>query len=82
MFFKRQTTLKDVKAGSVYRRVHPDNVIETAKVLSVAEDCLGIPHVHFRVCFERSDHRRKFLEDARVLALESFAQQYCGQAGL
>lgn len=82
MFFKRHISLKHVRAGSVYRRVHPDNIVETARVLSVGKDFFGIPHVRFRVCFERSDHRRRFLEDARVLALESFAQQYGEQAGL
>ncbi len=78
MFFKRHRVPDDVKAGSVFRRIHRDNMVETARVLSVAEDCFGIPHVRFRVCYERPN--RMFLEDARVLALESFARQYCGQA--
>jgi uncharacterized protein YutD len=44
----------------------------------VGDDCFGIPHVRFKVRFERPN--RKFLEDARVLALESFAQHYCQHA--
>ncbi|MEE9140716.1 MAG: hypothetical protein V3U18_08075 [Alphaproteobacteria bacterium] len=78
MFFRRHTLLKDVKAGSVYRKVHRDNIVETARVVSVGEDCFGIPHVRFKLCYERPN--RMFLEDARVLALESFAQHYCGRA--
>jgi hypothetical protein len=34
--------------------------------------------VRFKLCYERPN--RMFLEDARVLALESFAQHYCGRA--
>lgn len=78
MFFKRQTQTQDVKAGSVYRRVHRDNIVQIAKVVSVGKDCYGIPHVHFRLCYERPN--RMFLEDARILALESFTREYCGQA--
>lgn len=78
MFLKRYRMANDVKAGSVFRRVRRDNMIETARVLSVGEDCLGIPHVRFQVCFERPN--RTFLKDARVLALESFARHYCGHA--
>ena len=79
MLFKRHDPAKDVKTGAIYRRVHHDNIVETAEVLSIGEDSLGIPHVRFRVCFERPP--RTFLEDARVLALESFTRQYGGPVG-
>jgi hypothetical protein len=75
---KRQNGFDDVKAGSVYHRVHSGDIVETATVLSVGEDSFGIPHVRFQICIERPN--RKFLEDARVLALESFAEHYCQQA--
>jgi hypothetical protein len=75
---KRHTETGDVKAGSVYQKSHSGEIVEVATVLSVGEDSSGIPHVRFKVCFERPN--RKFLEDARVLALESFAQQYCQHA--
>lgn len=71
---KRHAAVGDIKAGSVYQRVHSGSIVETATVVSVGEDSFGIPHVRFQVCFERPN--RKFLEDARVLALESFADQY------
>ena len=72
---KRNTAAGDVKAGAVYRRTYRGNIVETAKVISIDEDSFGIPHLRFKVCFERPD--RKFLEDARVLALETFTRQYC-----
>ena len=75
---KRQAEAGHVKAGSVYQKAHSGDIVEIATVLSVGEDCFGIPHVRFKVRFERPN--RKFLEDARVLALESFAEQYCQQA--
>ena len=75
MLKKRHSETGDVKVGSVYQRVHTGEIVETATVLSVGKDSFGIPHVRFNVCFERPN--RKFLEDARVLALESFAQYYC-----
>lgn len=74
---RRATESGHVKAGSVYQRIHSGDIVETATVLSVGEDSFGIPHVRFQVCFERPN--RKFLEDARVLALESFAEHYCQQ---
>jgi len=74
---KRHAGVGDVKAGSVYQRVHSGDIVETATVLSVGEDSFGIPHVRFQICIERPN--RKFLEDARVLALESFAEHYCRQ---
>jgi hypothetical protein len=75
---KRQAVAENVKAGSVYQKTHSGDIVEIATVLSVGEDCFGIPHVRFKVRFERPN--RKFLEDARVLALESFAQHYCQHA--
>ena len=80
MFFKKRqnTETGDVKAGSVYQRPHDGGIVEIATVLSVGDDSYGIPHVRFKVCFERPN--RRFLEDARVLALESFAEQYCQHA--
>lgn len=71
---KRHAATGDIKAGSVYQKVHNGSIVETATVLSVGEDSFGIPHVRYQVCFERPN--RKFLEDARVLALESFAEHY------
>ncbi len=64
-----------VREGAVFRRVHPDQLVEKARVLSVAPGPMGIPHVRFAVSFERA--RFAFFEDGpRVLALSSFTEFY------
>ena len=75
LIIRRNTATGDVKAGAVYRKTYRGNIVETAKVISSGEDSFGIPHVRVNVCCERPD--RKFLEYARVLALESFTRTYC-----
>ena len=69
-----------MRAGAVFRRVHPaNNMVETAQVVSIGEDSYGIPHVRFRLRYARPN--RTFLEDSRVLALESFTRLYGGHPG-
>jgi hypothetical protein len=64
-----------VREGAVFRRVHPDQMVEKARVLSVGPGPMGIPHVRFAVSFERA--RFAFFEDGpRVLALASFTEFY------
>lgn len=59
----------------MFRRVHSDQLVEKARVLSVAPGPKGIPHVRFAVSFERA--RFHFFEDGpRVLALSSFTEFY------
>ena len=71
-----RTTRQDtVRVGAVFRRVHADQMVEKARVISVAPGPCGIPHVRFAVSFERS--RFAFFEDGpRVLALSSFTEFY------
>ncbi len=75
MFFKRGKKLEYVRAGSTFRRIHDDTMIETATVLSVATDSFGIPHVQFQVTFRRPN-RNFFDGGARMLALKSFAEHF------
>ena len=75
MFFKRGRKLEYVRAGSTFRKVHDDTMVETATILSVATDSFGIPHVQFQVTFRRPN-RNFFDGGARMLALKSFAQHY------
>jgi hypothetical protein len=64
-----------VRVGAVFRRVHPDQMVEKARVISVAPGPCGIPHVRFAVSFERA--RFACFEDGpRVLALSSFTEFY------
>ncbi|MGH6947390.1 MAG: hypothetical protein ACREDZ_08685 [Kiloniellales bacterium] len=73
--FKPAKNQDDVKVGSVYRKVCPGNVVETAKVIGVRQDSLGIPHVHYSLVIERS--QIESLEETRTLGLTSFTEQFC-----
>jgi hypothetical protein len=73
--FKRDPDLDVIRAGSVYRRVRRDNTVETATVLAIHDDSLGIPHVRYRVSIGRADNYI-FEEGPRVLSLFGFAEYY------
>ena len=67
--------LPEIKPGDRFRRVHPDQTVETALVLAIQQGPIGIPHVRFSVHFERS--RFSFFDDGpRTLALAIFADHY------
>ena len=72
-FFRRRSQAEpspEVKPGDSYCRHHGDRVTETATVLNLCSDLLGIPHVRFNVAFDRTDAGR-FEGGLRILALES-----------
>ncbi len=72
---RRMNPAEQVQPGVTFRFVHPNHLIETAKVLSVGADRYGIPHVQYQVRFQRSN-RSVFEESRRMLALSSFADRY------
>ena len=63
-----------VKVGAVFRNIRRDNIIETAKVLDIVQDSMGVPHVHYKVSIG-SAHQECF-EEQRTLGLESFAERF------
>ncbi len=65
-----------VAVGAKFERVHPDRTVETAKVLSVLKDPLGIPHVRYAVTIKKPLRTNSFREGPRLLALEAFSQAY------
>jgi len=65
----------DIALGAVFRKVRPDNFIETAKVLALTADRFGIPHVRFDVSFESPSHRRQ-AEGVRMLSVETFTEHF------
>jgi hypothetical protein len=74
--FARKTPAADtIRTGAVYRRVRPDRTVETAKVIAIGNDALGIPHVRYEVVFGRPD-RAPLAEGPRILALQRFAETY------
>lgn len=73
-WFRPSPRRQEVKVGSVFRNVRPGNIIETAKVLDIAPDSMGVPHVHFSVSIH-SAHQQCF-EEQRTLGLATFAERF------
>lgn len=65
---------QEVKVGSEFRKVRRGNIIEIAKVLDIAPDSMGVPHVHYRVSIQ-SAHQECF-EEQRTLGLTSFTERF------
>lgn len=65
-----------IEVGEQFQRVHPDRTVETAKVLSVLKDPLGIPHVRYAVTIKKPLRTKSFREGPRLLALEAFSRAY------
>ena len=65
----------DVKPGESFRRRQETQLVETATVLGLREDLLGIPHVQFKIAIECSD-ANCFEEASRILAVEAFLKAY------
>lgn len=84
MFWKdsKKDLLDAVQEGAFFKREHSNNLTETVRVLSVAKDTFGIPHVKYEVRFERSQEKGRAFEGPRVLALSVFADHYrhCAEA--
>ena len=77
-FFRRPGTgveLPDLKPGDLYRRPRRDRVAETATVLTLCADPVGIPHVRFNVAFDHVESGR-IESGMRILALRAFCEAY------
>ena len=72
--FKHTASKTEVKVGSVFQNIRRNNIIETAKVLDIVPDSLGVPHVHYQVSVH-SAHQECF-EEQRTLGMESFAERF------
>lgn len=73
-WFRQPARTDKIKVGCVYQRAHEGNIVETAKVIDVGRDALGIPHVTYEVSVERA--RLAKYEERRTLGLESFAERF------
>ncbi len=69
----------DVTPGAVFRHETRDRAVETAEVIDLPRDGIGIAHVRFRVRISRGD--AVFVDEERVLALESFRARFGAGAG-
>jgi len=76
MFFrrrlKREPVAPRIEEGALYRRFSRGQGVETARVIAVGPDLMGIPHVRFWVRHELSDAS----DDLRTLALSAFTELF------
>lgn len=63
-----------VQIGNVYRRFGRGSVVETARVLDVGRDRMGIPHVRFELHVTRGSSVPT--TESRTLALDVFLNRY------
>lgn len=74
--FRDQHKAPEVRSGAVFRHNGPGQLIETAKVIQVQRDALGIPHVRFDVMFEQARDERANFKERRTLNLATFATRF------
>ena len=66
----------NVQPGALYRHSDSGNVIETAQVIEVGPDTMGIPHVRYKVLVERSRESHTRFEAVRTLNLRTFSSHF------
>lgn len=71
---RRRKTQVDI--GAQFERVFRDRTVETAKVISVMKDSVGIPHVRYSLTIKKPQRTLPFREESRLLALEAFSEAY------
>lgn len=64
----------DIEVGAAYRRLGTGSVVEIARVLEIAADKMGIPHVRFQLHVARGSALPT--TENRTLALEVFQSRY------
>ena len=74
MRFRRETLPPpDLSLGASFCRSRGSDIVETAKIIAVTADSLGIPHVRFSL---RIAGRTEVAEEQRTLALDWFTTLY------
>lgn len=73
-WFKSGSSPDEVKVGAEFRKVRRGNIVEIAKVLEIAPDSMGVPHVHYKVSIQSAHH--ECFEEQRTLGLASFAERF------
>ena len=69
-----------IEPGAVYRRVRPNNLVETARVLAVTTDNVGIPHVRVDIRVD-GPHYARISQGQRLLSLDAFAADFTERVG-
>jgi len=75
MFVQRGSAVEYITAGSAYRKVRSDKMVETAEVRSVYTDGTGIPHIRFDVVLEKP-HWPTYRDGPRALAVKTFFESF------
>ena len=73
-WFKIDRTRPEVKAGAIFRCRLPSQVIETAEVIEVGPDAMGVPHVKYNLVV--AGGTISSFAEMRTLGLETFANRY------
>jgi hypothetical protein len=73
-FTMRRSNRENVRPGDLFRR-RGEHHAETATVLDLSQDPVGIPHVRFTLAIEGPDAGRYDMS-SRTLALHSFMDAY------
>jgi len=68
------TEPNDLRAGAVFARMTETQITETARVLGLTEDDVGIPHVRYASRLHRAN--RTLDQGQRTLALLSFLSRF------
>ncbi len=74
MLWRRKESV-EVPVGARFRRGACNHVLELAEVVAVGRDGAGIPHVQYKVQFQRLNDHQPAVEK-RTLALSAFTRLY------
>jgi hypothetical protein len=74
-FVKKNGYEPELEPGATFRNIRAGNFVETAKVLAITKDGLGIPHVRYDVTLD-TPSKIRLVEGRRILSLASFTQQF------
>lgn len=70
----RRLKVSDIEAGSTFRSQATNGVVETARVLSIMPDRMGIQHVRFQIKVQQKSY--DWFEDFRTLNMSSFMERF------
>ncbi len=74
-WFKSSRQRSEVEVGAVFRhRVPSWGVVETATVLDISSDPMGVPHVTYDLMVERRESAE--IHDRRTLGLTTFKERF------
>ena len=65
-----------VREGATYRHRGPGELTETARVVHVGPDPMGITHVRFEVMVENACENRAGFEQSRTLNIKTFTDYF------